>query len=140
MSDTGGRPAAARDADPCPCGRGEPYSSCCAPLHAGEAAPSAERLMRSRYCAFALGLTGYLLDSWDPATRPAALELDPELTWRRLVVETPEAGGPFDREGWVTFTAIARGPEGRVAQRERSHFTRTAGGTWRYVDGVPLDA
>ena len=61
--------------------------------------------MRSRYSAFALGLPEYLLESWDAATRPVELELDPELSWRRLLVESAEAGGPLDREGWVTFTA-----------------------------------
>ncbi len=101
--------------------------------------------MRSRYSAFALGLPEYLLESWDAATRPVELELDPELSWRRLLVESAEAGGPLDREGWVTFTAIARGPSAasgteRIVQRERSRFTRSgADARWRYVDGAPLD-
>lgn len=137
-------------AAPCPCGRGEAYGACCGPLHSGEAAPTAERLMRSRYSAFALGLSEYLLESWDPRTRPDSLELDDDLVWRRLLVESTEAGGPFDREGRVTFTAIARGASGRLVQRERSRFVRSPlpGGSegseggddrWRYVDGEALD-
>lgn len=132
---------------PCPCGRGQRYAECCEPLHAGEPAPTAERLMRSRYSAFALGLVAYLLDSWHPSTRPESLELDSEVEWRRLLVETTERGGPFDREGFVVFTAIGRTPEGRFEQRERSRFLRdrdglaaTAPERWRYVDGDPLDA
>lgn len=97
--------------------------------------------MRSRYSAFALGLNEYLLESWDASTRPASLELDASLDWRRLIVESAEAGGPFDAEGYVTFTAIARGPEGRLVQRERSRFVRSShDGRWRYVDGLPLDS
>lgn len=122
----------------CPCGRGESYGACCGPLHAGEPAPTAERLMRSRYAAFALGLVDYLERSWDASTRPSDLEIDPDVTWRRLLIERAEAGSPFDREGYVTFTAIGRTPEGRFEQRERSRFVRDAGGRWVYIDGVEV--
>ncbi|WP_026139620.1 YchJ family protein [Leucobacter salsicius] len=119
----------------CPCGRGEPYGGCCGPLHAGEPAPTAERLMRSRYAAFALGLLDYLEYSWDASTRPGDLEIDPDVTWRRLLIERVEAGSPFDQEGYVTFTAIGRTSEGRFEQRERSRFVRDAAGRWVYIDG-----
>lgn len=112
---------------------------CCGPIHEGSPAPSAERLMRSRYSAFALGNADYLLATWDARERPSKLGLDPELRWLRLIVESSEHGGPLDHEGWVTFTAIARGPEGRLVQRERSRFARASGGAWVYVDGTPLD-
>lgn len=91
--------------------------------------------MRSRYSAFALGLRDYLINTWEPTTRPAALSLDRETQWRRLFIESVEAGGPFDSEGFVTFTAIARTPEGRFEQRERSRFARSEGGRWVYIDG-----
>lgn len=92
--------------------------------------------MRSRYSAFALGDAPYLLGTWDPATRPRTLELDADVEWKRLFIEGTEAGGPFDTVGVVTFTAIARGPEGRIELRERSRFRRSgAGGSWVYVDG-----
>lgn len=119
----------------CPCGRGVSYGVCCGPLHAGEAAPTAERLMRSRYTAFVLGLLSYLEASWDASTRPPDLEIDPEVTWRRLLIERVEAGSPFDYEGFVTFTAVGRSPAGRFEQRERSRFVRDGAGRWVYVDG-----
>lgn len=121
---------------PCPCGRGEEYRACCGPLHTGAAAPTAERLMRSRYSAFALARVDYLVSSWHPSTRPTSFSIDPEVTWRRLLIEQA-AGGPFDAEGSVTFTAIGRTPEGRFEQRERSRFVREHG-HWFYVDGVEL--
>lgn len=93
--------------------------------------------MRSRYSAFALGLAEYLLRSWHTTTRPSTLELDASLSWRRLVIETVESGGPFDQRGYVTFTAIACTPDGRFEQRERSRFVRE-GGHWFYVDGGEL--
>ncbi len=91
--------------------------------------------MRSRYCAFALGLERYLLDSWHPSTRPGNLELDGTMVWLRLFVESTEAGGPFDDAGTVTFTAIGRSNDGRFEQRERSRFVRE-GGRWFYFDGI----
>ncbi len=62
---------------PCPCGAPAPYDACCGPAHRGEApAATAEALMRSRYSAFVLRDTYYLLASWHPSTRPKKLTLD----------------------------------------------------------------
>ncbi|QIM16828.1 zinc chelation protein SecC [Leucobacter insecticola] len=128
----------ARDSAACPCGRGPSYVECCGPLHEGGAAPTAERLMRSRYCAFVLGDAQYLLDTWHPSTKPTEMELDPAIEWRRLAIEGTVAGGPFDIAGEVTFTAIARTPQGRFEQRERSRFVKDQDGRWNYVDGDSL--
>lgn len=96
--------------------------------------------MRSRYSAFAVGDAAYLLATWDPTTRPESLELDDATEWRRLFIEGSVAGGPFDDAGSVTFTAIARGPGGRVELRERSRFRRSGPERrWVYVDGETLD-
>ncbi|PSD27176.1 hypothetical protein C7E18_09980, partial [Stenotrophomonas maltophilia] len=58
-----------KSADPCPCGLPADYPVCCGRFHAGEAAPDAERLMRSRYSAYVRGLAGYLRHTWHPDTR-----------------------------------------------------------------------
>ena len=60
-----------RKTDPatCPAAAQEPTTSA-APYHAGAAAPTAEALMRSRYCAYTMGLEGYLLATWHASTRP----------------------------------------------------------------------
>lgn len=94
--------------------------------------------MRSRYTAFVVGDEEYLLRSWFPETRPDTLELDVDTQWRRLVIESTSAGGPFDFTGEVTFTAVARTSQGRLEQRERSRFVRAANGHWLYVDGDAL--
>ncbi len=120
---------------PCPCGLGSPYAECCGPIHDGRPAPTATQLMRSRYSAFALGLSEYLLRSWHVSTRPVSLELDNDTRWLRLIIESAEQGGPFDTGGTVTFAAIGRTPEGRFEQRERSSFVRE-GGDWFYVSGA----
>ena len=113
---------------------GETYDACCGPLHRGEPAPTAERLMRSRFSAFARGDAAYLLRSWHPSTRPSSLELDAGLVWYRLDVERTERGGPFDTDGVVAFTAYYRGEE-RGRLQEVSRFVRE-GRDWLYVDAL----
>ena len=119
---------------PCPCGSGEALAACCAPLHAGAPAPTAERLMRSRFSAFALGDTAYLLRSWSSATRPADLELDAGTVWRRLQIVDAVGGGAADAEGVVEFRASYRDDEGSGLLHERSRFAREDG-RWVYRDG-----
>lgn len=119
--------------DPCPCGRQLAYAACCGRWHAGEPAPDAESLMRSRYSAFALGLRDYLLASWHPSTRPASLEADdPGLRWLGLDVRRHELHD--DEHATVEF--VARCKQGGRATRlhELSRFVREQG-RWFYVDG-----
>ena len=90
----------------CPCGSGEPYSRCCRPFHLRLAEPpTAEQLMRSRYSAYAKGLDAYLLHSWDPAHRPATIELDPRHRWTGLTIIATSGGAPDDTAGTVEFVA-----------------------------------
>ncbi|WP_440225145.1 YchJ family protein [Dokdonella sp. MW10] len=118
---------------PCPCGRAAPYAACCARWHAGAPAPDAEALMRSRYAAFVLGLSDYLLATWHPGQRPANLALDTGTTWLGLEVRRHVADG--DRAE-VEFVARFRHGGGRaVRQHETSRFVREDG-RWFYVDGV----
>lgn len=131
MSDGSG---AGRGAQRCPCGSGDLFDACCGPVLAGRPAPTAERLMRSRYTAFAIGDAGYLLRSWHPSTRPTSLDLDPEVRWLRLDILAKVGGGPFDAEGVVEFEAIHRDANGRGVLHERSRFVREHG-HWYYVDG-----
>lgn len=118
----------------CPCGSGALYDECCEPVHAGHPAATAEALMRSRFSAFALGLPQHLLATWHPSTRPAELDLDADLTWRRLQIVDTVAGGPDDSEGVVEFRASFRGAAGAGLLHERSRFLRDTG-RWSYLDG-----
>lgn len=122
------------DAARCPCSSGDVFGGCCAPLLDGAVAPTAERLMRSRYTAFALRDAEYLRATWHPSTRPAELDVDDDLRWRRLVIVDRVAGGPFDREGVVEFEAFWRQGDERGSLRERSRFVREDR-RWLYLDG-----
>ncbi|GIG62286.1 UPF0225 protein [Longispora fulva] len=121
--------------DTCPCGLGEPYHACCGRFHAGQSAPTAETLMRSRFSAFAVGDVAYLLRSWHPSTRPRELELDPDLRWVRLEVLGGTGGGLFDTEGTVEFRAHYREGGRPGTMHEHSRFLRDAG-HWVYVGPV----
>jgi SEC-C motif-containing protein len=117
---------------PCPCG-GADYATCCGRYHNGAPAPDAATLMRSRYSAFTLKLETYLLATWHPDTRPAALDLATDNTkWLGLEVKKHFAESA-DR---ATVEFVARykiaGRAGRL--HEVSHFVRE-GGNWFYVDG-----
>ncbi|WP_324780527.1 YchJ family protein [Thiobacillus sedimenti] len=118
----------------CPCGSGRPLAQCCGRFHAGEPAPDAESLMRSRYSAYVLGLEDYLLTTWHPATRPPALELDapPRPQWLGLAVKSHV---PLDADH-ATVEFVARYKlNGRAFRlHETSRFERVAG-RWLYVGG-----
>lgn len=126
-----------QDSTRCPCGTGLRYGECCAPLHRGERlAPTAEMLMRSRFSAYVVRDTQYLLDTWDPSTRPASLHLEhpgaPE--FYLLEVLRTERGGPFDVEGVVEFAAHYRGAA-RGVQQETSRFYKK-GKKWFYQEAI----
>lgn len=137
--------AAARGADarfprpaddaPCPCGSGDRFGGCCAPVLRGSAASTAERLMRSRYTAFVVGDAGYLIESWHPATRPDALDLDPGQRWTGLEVIDSVDGGQDDARGVVEFRAGWRHARDHGVLHERSSFRRHDG-RWRYLDAI----
>lgn len=112
----------------CPCGLPADYSDCCGRLHAGEAAPTAELLMRSRYSAFVVGDEAYLLATWHPSTRPP--EVDTAGGWRWIEV-LESSGGLLDVEGVVRF----RAHHAAGVLEERSRFVREAG-RWSYVGPV----
>ena len=123
----------------CPCGLPQPYADCCGRFHSGAAGnnaasslhggpPTAELLMRSRYAAFAVGDEAYLRASWDPATCPRQIGLDPTTRWTGLQIVGRTGGGLMEQWGTVEFRAQHTG--GTVA--ENSAFRRV-GGRWVYV-------
>ena len=121
----------------CPCGTHRDYAACCGRYHAGEAAPDAEALMRSRYSAFVLGDADYLRITWHPDTRPIELGLDapgaPKTVWLGLTVKSHRITGPDTAE--VAFVARYRiGGGSAVRMQENSRFVRLDG-RWVYVDG-----
>lgn len=128
----------------CPCHSGERYAACCGRHHAGEPAEMPERLMRSRYSAFALGLGEYLVETLaaehaDRAVPRAELvralsaaKEKQRFLGLRIVHEAHD-----EKRGEVLFVArvYVRGEDQSFA--ELSEFVREEG-RWRYAGGTLL--
>ena len=127
-----------RSGAPCPCDSGKRYGECCAPLHAGEPASTAEALMRSRYSAYVVRLSDYLLSSWHPKTRPESMAFDRSDTtrWISLEIKRHVETGPDA----ATVEFVARWREGghrAQSLHEIGRFQRV-NGRWLYVNGEIL--
>lgn len=124
--------------DACPCGNSQRYEDCCGRYIAGDnPAPTAEKLMRSRYSAFAVGESDYLLASWHPDTRPSRVRLDPQQKWIGLSIKSTEAGGVGDESGKVEFVARFKIAGKGHRLHENSRFEKIDG-RWYYLDGEYL--
>jgi len=119
----------------CLCGSARPLADCCQPYHQGKRLPATpEALMRSRYSAFALGLTDYLLATWHVSSRPTQLAPDPATQWKALaIVAAPPA---MDGKGVVHFMAYFREHNRWQVLEEQSRFV-FENGRWWYLDGLP---
>lgn len=120
----------------CPCSGGSKrYTDCCGRfLDGGEAIPTAEALMRSRYTAYTLGREDYLLATWCYRTRPASLELSngPHSKWLGLEVRRYEQ---LDSDHAVVEFVARYKVNGRAHRlHEISRFVRETG-QWFYVNG-----
>jgi SEC-C motif-containing protein len=116
----------------CPCG-GASLATCCGPFLDGAPVPDAERLMRSRYTAYALDRSDYLLATWHASTRPERLDIEePRPRWLGLDVR----GARSIDADHATVEFVARYRMGSRGARihETSRFVRE-GGRWYYVDG-----
>ncbi|MBI5617040.1 MAG: SEC-C domain-containing protein [Gammaproteobacteria bacterium] len=116
----------------CPCGSGRAFDTCCGRLLAGASAPTAEALMRSRYTACTRGDHPYLLATWHPSTRPAAIEdLPAGSKWLGLEVRRAHEHGARATVEFIARSKLA----GRASRlHETSRFVREDG-RWWYVDG-----
>lgn len=127
------------DIQECPCGSGEEFSKCCAPIIDGSVqAPTPERLMRARYSAYATGAIAFLEKSTHSKTRK---HFDPEgaerwskdSRWLGLTILAVDSFLP--NRAHVNFEARYEDKEGEtVFHRERSLFERE-GEDWHFVSG-----
>ncbi|MCD0449976.1 hypothetical protein LO762_12350 [Actinocorallia sp. API 0066] len=120
----------------CPCGLDADYDACCGRYHRGDAqAPTAERLMRSRYSAFAVGDAAYLARTWHPSTRPDDVGVDGATRWTGLEILGRTAGSALDTEGTVHFRAhyTERGRNRHLEENSRFVVLDNA---WVYVTAL----
>lgn len=121
----------------CWCGSKLPYERCCDIYISGEkAAPTAEVLMRSRYTAYVLHDSDYLLKTWDATKRPPTIDFSKDQAeWQRLEIITTKKGGAKDNKGLVEFKAYYLQDGEQHILKEISRFKKDRG-TWFYLDGV----
>ena len=126
--------------DLCPCGSSNPYTQCCESFIEGKITPdTAEKLMRSRYSAYALQADKYLLETWHPTTRPKNNPSDDEdasTTWKNLEILRTEKGLKNDTDGIVEFIAQCEIKGNSSHVHETSNFVYEDG-RWYYVDAQP---
>jgi len=124
----------------CHCGSGRPYADCCGPIiEGGQAAATAEALMRSRYSAYVVGAIDHLGDTLHPEhrgdwDRDATARWASQSEWLGLEIRDVEGGGENDDEGIVEFVANFTEQGAHKVHHERSRFSRQDG-RWYYVDG-----
>jgi SEC-C motif-containing protein len=129
----------------CPCGSGQPYADCCAPLINGEAqAQSAEALMRARYSAHVNSEIDYIHDTTlasrrDNFNRARLLNWTQHAQWLGLEILDTTDGMPEDTTGTVEFIARYREKGKRVNHHEIAEFTKEDG-RWFFKDGNPPKA
>ena len=123
----------------CPCRSGESdgisFKNCCGPYLSGAAdPPTAEKLMRSRYSAYALGDLDHIKRTWHPETLPADLRLVPGQVWLGLKIKHSAHGTENDKHGIVEFVAKSKRNGRARRMHEISEFEKIAG-RWVYVRG-----
>ncbi|MDC9728454.1 MAG: YchJ family protein [Methyloprofundus sp.] len=120
----------------CLCGSELAYSQCCALLHSGKQfAKSAEALMRSRFTAYAMRNGAYLLQTWEPSTRPETIDFSKETgEWKRLEIVQTKKGLAKDKKGIVEFKAFFTQDDVDQVMNEISRFVKVQN-RWFYLDG-----
>ena len=128
----------------CACQSRKKAHRCCGPWLNGRAAPTPTALMRSRFAAYALGHTDYIMATTAPsgpqfqADTPAWVA-DIERFSRRTrfqgltILDASAADGP---EATVTFRATLEQNGADASFTERSTFVRGSDGRWRYHSGM----
>jgi SEC-C motif domain protein len=122
----------------CPCHSGKKYKQCCLPHHKGSLPPTALKLMRSRYSAYALHLADYIIHTTHPNNPDYTNET---AIWKKSILEfsqnTQFLGLKIlefidgEEEAFVTFEAkLDNG-----ILKEKSRFLKIEG-KWLYESMV----
>ena len=118
----------------CPCCSGKTYENCCEPYHLGKKIPQTpEQLMRSRYTAFALVLTNYLVETTHSSTQKDNDFSDIEdwaksNKWLKLEIV-------FAKDNKVRFRAFYQDKNNEIYEHDELSTFAQENGKWVYVDG-----
>ena len=122
---------------PCPCGSKKKYKKCCGIYHKGALPKTAQLLMKSRYSAFAVGDSSYIIktthpDNPDYTTDTAKWKEDIDSFCKNTEFLGLKVTEFIDgeSEAFVTFEATLSSG----ILKEKSRFLKVEG-RWLYVDG-----
>jgi len=130
----------------CPCQSGLSFQACCQRFlnayisnasmsNSPQWPDTAEQLMRSRYCAYVLKNSDYLLQTWHPDYRPETLDLsDSPNQWIGLKIKNTHQGKKNDCTGQVHFIARFK-INGKAHKLEESSQFKKIKGQWLYLTG-----
>lgn len=103
-------------------------------------APTAEKLMRSRYSAHSHNNSLYLLQTahpfepTPPTVNEAVQKTIQQIQWQRLEIILTEKGAPHDSEGVVEYKAFYTMAGHPFFLHEKAFFKKIDG-EWKYTDG-----
>lgn len=126
---------------PCSCKSGKKYKKCCKSFHDGILPKTSLELMRSRYCAFALNNTDYIINT----THPLNNDFTPNRDAWAEGISSFSLNTDFNNleiidfidgktESYVTFKATLKQEEDDISFTEKSKFLKE-NGKWLYVNG-----
>jgi SEC-C motif domain protein len=129
----------------CPCGSETALKDCCLPIIQGKKTPqTAEQLLRSRYTAFTLGETDYVLSTHHSRTlhevkREEIEEWSKSSQWLGLKIVQSEAGKETDTQGTIVFCARYHSEGKDHDHWEQSYFEKE-NGQWRFLDAKGIQS
>lgn len=119
----------------CPCHSGKIYKECCEPYHLGESAPTAVDLMRSRYSAYALNLSDYIIKTSHPDYIREKKEIEAFAKSTRFIGLEILDFSEKDEEAQVVFKAILK-QKGKDASFTECSLFKKINGRWVYLRGI----
>lgn len=123
----------------CHCGSPIHYKECCQPFHKNEKkAPTALKLMKTRFSAYATQEIDYLVSTTHSSLEPVYEDLEvwaQNTTWKKLEIVASEGGLKHNDIGKVEFKAFYVDPNGKPqTHHELSTFIKE-NGQWFYSSG-----
>ena len=123
-------------------GSNNTFEQCCKPIIAGtQPAPTAQALMRSRYSAYVIVASQYLIDSTHISQRANYRKTEIEAWareshWQNLEIIDCKKGLSDDSVGEVEFKAYYRDSKNTLQIHHEKSIFKQENGDWFYVNGT----
>lgn len=129
----------------CPCqtleSKPKNYADCCGPIHEGKPAPTAEKLMRARYSAYATLKIPFISSTQithnaEEFSEAEALKWAESSNWKGIKIVSTKNGTEADAKGIVEFEAHYQDKASQkdLVHKETSLFEKVDG-KWLFKEG-----